>query len=49
MVYLSLLQLQEFIQFVLKFPNVWFATGREVAEAWKNSPQSKTQEYIKIG
>ena len=41
--------LREFIDWVLKFPNVWFATGREVAEHWKNSPQNKTQEYIKIG
>ncbi len=41
--------LREFIQFVLKFPNVWFATGREVAEAWCKSGRIATQEYIKIG
>jgi hypothetical protein len=41
--------LREFIQFTLKFPNVCYATGREVAEAWMNSGRIETQEFIKIG
>jgi peptidoglycan/xylan/chitin deacetylase (PgdA/CDA1 family) len=41
--------LREFIAFTMKFPKVWYATGREVAEAWIRSGQIATQEYIKIG
>ena len=41
--------LREFIDFTLTFPKVWYATGREVAEAWIRSGKTETQEYIKIG
>jgi len=41
--------LREFIEFTLKFPKVWFATGREVAKAWIDSGEVERQEYIKIG
>lgn len=41
--------LREFIDFTMKFPKVWYATGREVADAWIKSSEIETQEYIKIG
>lgn len=41
--------LREFIEFTMRFPNVWYATGREVAGAWIKSGKIETQEYIKIG
>jgi peptidoglycan-N-acetylglucosamine deacetylase len=41
--------LREFIDFTMKFPKVWYATGREVADAWIKSGEIETQEYIKIG
>jgi len=41
--------LREFISFTMKFPKVWYATGREVAEAWIQSGRIQSQEYIKIG
>ena len=33
----------------MKFPKVWYATGREVADAWIKSGEIEKQEYIKIG
>jgi len=41
--------LREFISFTMKFPKVWYATGREVADAWIKSGEIERQEYIKIG
>jgi hypothetical protein len=41
--------LREFIAFTLRFPNVWYATGRQVADAWLQSGRAGTDEYIKIG
>jgi len=41
--------LREFIDFTLKFPKVWYATGREVANAWIESGEIEQQEHIKIG
>lgn len=41
--------LREFIDYTMKFPKVWYATGREVAEAWIQSGEIENQEYIKIG
>jgi peptidoglycan-N-acetylglucosamine deacetylase len=41
--------LRQFIDFTMKFPNVWYATGQEVANAWINSGQIERQEYVKIG
>lgn len=41
--------LREFIDFTMRFPRVWYATGREVAHAWIKSNAIDTQEYIKIG
>jgi peptidoglycan/xylan/chitin deacetylase (PgdA/CDA1 family) len=41
--------LRDFIDYTLKFPRVWYATGREVAEAWIQSGEIDKQEYIKIG
>lgn len=41
--------LRDFIDYTLKFPRVWYATGREVAEAWSESGEIEKQEYIKIG
>jgi peptidoglycan-N-acetylglucosamine deacetylase len=41
--------LREFIAFTMNFPKVWYATGREVAEAWIQSGRIEGQEYIKIG
>ena len=44
-----LAMLREFIDFTMRFPKVWYATGREVAEAWIKSGEIEKQEYIKIG
>jgi len=44
-----LVLLREFIEFVLQFPHVWWATGRQTAEAWLQSGRVNTQEYFKIG
>ena len=41
--------LRQFIEFTLQFPKVWYATGREVAEAWMQSGEAEHCEYIKIG
>ena len=41
--------LREFIDFTMKFPNVWYATGTEVASAWTESGEVEPQEHIKIG
>ena len=41
--------LREFMDFTLKFPRVWYATGKQVAEAWIASGEIEKQEYIKIG
>jgi peptidoglycan-N-acetylglucosamine deacetylase len=41
--------LRQFIDFTMKFPRVWYATGREVANAWIKSGQIEQQEYVKIG
>jgi len=44
-----LVLLRDFIDFTLKFPKVWYAAGREVANAWIESGEIEKQEYIKIG
>jgi peptidoglycan/xylan/chitin deacetylase (PgdA/CDA1 family) len=44
-----LAMLREFIAFTRKFPRVWYATGREVAEAWIASGEIEKQEHVKIG
>lgn len=36
-----LAMLREFIAFVRRYPNVWFATGQEVANAWAAKAQTK--------
>jgi peptidoglycan-N-acetylglucosamine deacetylase len=41
--------LRQFIDFTMKFPKVWYATGQEVANAWINSGRIERQEYMKIG
>jgi peptidoglycan-N-acetylglucosamine deacetylase len=41
--------LREFIDFTMKFPKVWYATGQEAARAWIKSGAIEKQEYIKIG
>jgi hypothetical protein len=41
--------LREFIAFTRKFPRVWYATGREVAEAWIVSGEIEKQKHVKIG
>jgi peptidoglycan/xylan/chitin deacetylase (PgdA/CDA1 family) len=41
--------LREFIDFTMKFPKVWYATGREVADGWLESGQIEKQEHIRIG
>jgi hypothetical protein len=41
--------LREFIDFTMKFPRVWYATGREAAQSWIESGRIASQEYIKIG
>ena len=41
--------LRQFIQFVQRYPGVWFATGQEVAKAWIASGRVETQETIRIG
>jgi peptidoglycan-N-acetylglucosamine deacetylase len=41
--------LRRFIDFTMKFPKVWYATGQEVANAWINSGRIERQEYLKIG
>lgn len=41
--------LRQFIAFTMKFPKVWYATGKEVAESWIQSGEADKQEYIKIG
>jgi peptidoglycan-N-acetylglucosamine deacetylase len=41
--------LRQFIEFTMKFPKVWYATGEEVANAWINSGRIERQEYLKIG
>ena len=41
--------LRQFIHFTQTFPKVWYATGREVADAWIKSGEIEKQEYIKIG
>ena len=41
--------LRQFIHFTQTFPGVWYATGREVADAWIKSGELEKQEYVKIG
>ena len=41
--------LREFIDFTMRFPKVWYATGREVADSWIQSGEVAKQEYLKIG
>ena len=41
--------LRQFVDFTMRFPKVWYATGREVAESWLQSGNVEMQEYVKVG
>jgi peptidoglycan/xylan/chitin deacetylase (PgdA/CDA1 family) len=44
-----LAMLRQFIEFTLRYPGVWYATGEEVAKAWASQETAGTREEFAIG